>query len=122
MPKLKRQKYFENLLNEQLEHLLNRSSNRTVSELMEVSEQTADFADQATLESDMDLNIHMKERDSKLIAKIKKALDRIKEGTYGFCEECGERISDKRLQVRPVTTLCIACKKKMENQEKLRGL
>ena len=122
MPKLRRQKYFENLLNEQLEHLLSRSSNRSMSELMEVSEQTPDFADQATLESDMDLNIHMKERDSKLIAKIKKALERMKEGTYGFCEECGERISDKRLQVRPVTTLCITCKKKMENQEKLRGL
>lgn len=122
MPTLKRKKYFEKLLNEQLEHLINKSSSKIVGDLIEVPGQTPDFADQATLESDMDMNIHMKERDSKLIAKIKTALERIKDGTYGFCEDCGERISDKRLKARPVTTVCITCKKKQETQEKLRGL
>jgi DnaK suppressor protein len=122
MPTLKRKKYFEKLLNEQLEHLINKSNSKIVGDLIEVQGQAPDFADQATLESDMDMNIHMKERDSKLIAKIKTALERIKEGTYGFCEECGERISDQRLKARPVTTVCITCKKKQETQEKLRGL
>jgi DnaK suppressor protein len=64
----------------------------------------------------------MRERDGNLIVKIKAALERIEEGTYGICENCGERISTERLKARPVTTLCISCKKKQETQEKLRSL
>jgi DnaK suppressor protein len=122
MPTLKNRKFFERLLTEQLENLLKKNIDQPVSTLVEVPGQAPDFTDQATLESDMDLNIHMKERDSKLIFKIKDALERIKDGTYGFCEMCGEKISDERLRARPVTTVCIACKKKQETQEKLRGV
>jgi DnaK suppressor protein len=122
MPARRNKKYFEKLLNEQLQTLLKKDLEQPMSTFVEGSGQSPDFTDQATLESDMDLNIHMKERDSKLIAKIKDALERIKDGTYGFCEECGEKISDQRLKARPVTTVCIACKKKQETQEKLRGL
>jgi DnaK suppressor protein len=49
-------------------------------------------------------------------------LDRLDQGTFGICEECGEDISDERLKARPVTTLCINCKKTQENEEKLKGL
>jgi DnaK suppressor protein len=122
MPALRNKKYFEKLLNEQLQTLLKKDLEQPMSTFVEGSGQSPDFTDQATLESDMDLSIHMKERDSKLIAKIKEALERIKDGTYGFCEECGEKIFDQRLKVRPVTTVCLACKKKQETQEKLRGL
>ncbi len=122
MPALRNKKYFEKLLNEQLQTLLKRDLEQPMSTFVEGSGQSPDFTDQATLESDIDMNIHMKERDSKLIAKIKDALERIKDGTYGFCEVCGERISDQRLKARPVTTVCLACKKKQETQEKLRGL
>jgi DnaK suppressor protein len=122
MPARRNKRYFEKLLNEQLQTLLKKDLEQPMSTFVEGSGQSPDFTDQATLESDMDLNIHMKERDSKLIAKIKDALERIKDGTYGFCEECGEKISDQRLKARPVTTVCIACKKKQETQEKLRGL
>jgi DnaK suppressor protein len=122
MPARRNKKYFEKLLNEQLQTLLKKDLEQPMSTFVEGSSQSPDFTDQATLESDMDLNIHMKERDSKLIAKIKDALERIKDGTYGFCEECGEKISDQRLKARPVTTVCIACKKKQETQERLRGL
>jgi DnaK suppressor protein len=122
MPARRNKKYFEKLLNEQLQNLLQKDLEQPMSAFVEGSGQSPDFTDQATLESDMDLNIHMKERDSKLIAKIKDALERIKDGTYGFCEECGEKISDQRLKARPVTTVCIACKKRQESQEKLRGL
>ncbi len=121
MPTLKNKKFFEKLLNEQLENLLKKNIDQPVSTLVEVPGQAPDFTDQATFESDMDLNIHMKERDSKLIFKIKDALERIKDGTYGFCEICGEKISDERLKARPVTTVCIECKIKQETQEKLRG-
>jgi len=122
MPASTNKKYFEKLLNEHLQTLLKKDLEQPMSTFVEGSGQSPDFTDQATLEADMDLNIHMKERDSKLIAKIKDALERIKDGTYGFCEECGEKISDQRLNARPVTTVCLACKKKQETQERLRGL
>ncbi len=113
--------YFRNLLTRQLAHLQNKDSSTPVHRLAE-SEQIPDITDQATLESDIDMNLHIKERDSKLIMKIKHALDRIDNGTYGICEECGEEISEKRLRARPVTSVCIDCKRAQENQERLRGI
>jgi DnaK suppressor protein len=111
---------FKKLLTEQLETLQDKSSQNRVTALAE-SEQISDFTDQATLESDIDMNIHIKERDSKLIIKIKKALERIEDGTYGICDECEEEISEARLKARPVTTVCIDCKRAQENHERLRG-
>ena len=58
----------------------------------------------------------------KLIGKIKDALERLSNETYGICEACGEEISEARLKARPVTTLCIDCKKRQETDEKVRGL
>lgn len=81
-----------------------------------------DFVDQASIESDRDLNYRIKERESRLISKIQDALDRIESGEFGICEECGEEISEKRIMARPVTTLCISCKTKQEAMEKARGL
>lgn len=117
----KKLQYFKKLLTKQLDNLQNKDSSTPVSQLAE-SEQIPDFTDQATLESDIDMNIHIRERDSKLILKIKKALERIDEESYGICEECGEEISEKRLKARPVTTVCINCKREQENQERLRGI
>lgn len=116
----KKLEYFKKILTQQLEALQDKSSQNRVTTLAE-SEQISDFTDQATLESDIDMNIHIKERDSKLIIKIKKALERIEDGTYGVCDECEEEISEKRLEARPVTTVCINCKREQENQERLRG-
>ena len=121
MLKGKKKDYFRRLLTGQLEELLGKNSH-TAGSMAETTEKSQDFTDQATQESDMGLNIHMKERDSKLVAKIKEALERIEDGTYGICEECGQTISEERLKVRPVTTMCIKCKRKHENDEKLRGL
>jgi len=63
----------------------------------------------------------MKDRDRNLIVKIREALDRIDQGTYGICEECGEEISERRLMARPVTTLCIDCKTRQEEDESRHG-
>jgi DnaK suppressor protein len=57
-----------------------------------------------------------------LITKITEALERIEEGTFGICERCGEPISEKRLEARPVTTLCIKCKQEQEDLEKRGGI
>ena len=118
----KKKIYFTNLLNKQLNELLKKEKDTPVSSVVSVSGQAPDFTDQATFESDMDLNIHMKERENKLIFKIKEALERIENGTYGICEICGENITETRLKARPVTTVCITCKQNQENQEKLRGI
>jgi len=118
----KKKIYFTNLLNRQLNELLKKEKDTPVTSVVGVSGQAPDFTDQATFESDMDLNIHMKERENKLIFKIKEALERIENGTYGICDICGEAISETRLKARPVTTVCITCKQNQENQEKLRGI
>jgi len=73
--------------------------------------------DRASLESDRNFLLRIKDRERKLILKVKEALDRIDNGTFGICESCGKSISEKRLKARPVTTLCIECKTEVENQE-----
>jgi len=83
-------------------------------------EQFPDFSDQATAEVDQHFTLRLREREQKLIKKIDEALERIASRTYGICERCGGVIPYKRLKARPVTTLCIECKREQENEEKLR--
>ena len=80
-----------------------------------------DPTDRASAESDRNFDIRVKDRERKLAIKIKEALERIESGEFGICEDCEEPIDAKRLEARPVTTLCIDCKIARERQEKLRG-
>ena len=77
-----------------------------------------DPTDRASLESDRNFLLRIKDRERKLIQKVKEAMDRIDDGTFGICESCGRPISEKRLMARPVTTLCIECKTEREDQER----
>lgn len=79
-----------------------------------------DMTDQAAAEAEKNFTIRLKEREQKLLKKIDEALDRIANNTFGICDTCGEEIGYKRLHARPVTTLCIECKTKQEEDEKLR--
>ena len=88
--------------------------------LMIGSENLPDLGDQATAVADQNFMLRLKEREQKLLKKIDEALDRIAQGTFGICESCGGEISFKRLKARPVTTLCIECKTKQEEDEKVR--
>jgi DnaK suppressor protein len=97
-------------------------ANRTVTGMTEEKTNLPDPSDRATLESDRNFTLRIRDRERKLISKIREALERIEAGTYGICEECGEDISEQRLKARPVTTLCIECKKRQENEEKIRGV
>ena len=117
----KKLKYFRELLNERLTELLS-EANKTVTGMTDHKENLPDPSDRASLESDRNFTLRIRDRERKLIGKIKDALDRIENGSYGICEECGEEISAERLKARPVTTLCIDCKKRQENEEKLKGL
>ena len=79
-----------------------------------------DVSDQASAEVDQHFSMRIREREQKLLKKIDDTLDRMKAGTYGICDQCGEDIPYKRLKARPVTTLCIACKTAQEEAEQAR--
>ncbi|RPI76331.1 MAG: RNA polymerase-binding protein DksA [Desulfobacteraceae bacterium] len=112
---------FKALLHEKLGELLT-EANRTVSGMTTDKENNLpDPTDRASLESNRNFTLRIRDRERKLIGKIKEALERIELGAFGVCEECGEDISEARLQARPVTTLCIDCKQKQENEEKVKG-
>lgn len=114
-------KYFKNLLSQRLEDLLNQADD-TVSGMTSVKENYPDPTDRASLESDRNFMLRIRDREHKLIKKIKKALDRIENDSFGICDRCGEDISIERLKARPVTTLCIDCKTKEEARERALGL
>ena len=113
--------YFKDLLEGRLQELLT-NANGTVNEMTGEIETFPDPTDRASLESDRNFTLRIRDRERKLIGKIKEALERIEEGTFGECERCGGEISFKRLQARPVTTCCIECKKREEASEKARGV
>jgi DnaK suppressor protein len=112
--------YFKGLLNQKIEEILS-GAEKTLSDMTELTDKFPDPADRATLESDRNFELRIRDRERKLLQKIQSALERIDDGTFGVCESCGEDISEKRLEARPVTTLCLDCKKKQENTEKTRG-
>ena len=113
--------FFEKLLHQRLQELLSHAG-ETVSGMTEQKENFPDPTDRATLESDRNFMLRIRDREHKLIKKVKKALDRIENGSFGICEKCGEDISIERLKARPVTTQCIDCKTKEEAFEKALGI
>ena len=80
-----------------------------------------DEIDQASSEYAQSMAFRLRDREKFLLKKIEKALQRIEEGTFGMCERCEELITMKRLEARPVTTLCIRCKEEQEKKEKSYG-
>jgi DnaK suppressor protein len=112
--------FFRNLLREQLNSLL-LEAGITVKAMSGKEELFPDPVDRASLESDRNFLLRIRDRERKLIVKIEQALERIQDGSFGVCERCGADISAERLKARPVTTLCIDCKQEQENQEKLLG-
>jgi DnaK suppressor protein len=112
--------YFKALLNQQLDDLLHQAK-RTVDQLVKDGTMAADLVDQAASEMDREYTIRIRDRESRLIQKIKTALEKIEEGTFGTCEKCGEPISVARLMARPVAIYCIQCKSNMEAMEKRSG-
>jgi len=113
--------YFRKLLADQLEELLSQADD-TVSGMTTPKENFPDPTDRASLEADRNFMLRIRDRESKLIKKIKKTLERIDKDSFGICEKCGEDIAIERLKARPVTTQCIDCKTKEEALEKALGL
>jgi len=91
----------------------------TLETLQEDSTHMPDIADRASSETDRSIELRARDRQRKLIAKIDSALQRLDEGTYGYCEETGEPISLKRLDARPIATLSVEAQERHERHEKI---
>ncbi len=115
-----RLEFFRQLLQERLEEILG-ESDKTRNDMTGSATPFPDPTDRATLETDRNFTLRIRDRERKLITKIREALERIDDGTYGLCEVCGGEIAEKRLIARPVTTMCIACKSRQEALERARG-
>ena len=111
--------YFKGLLEGRLRVLLEEAGKTMTDMVEDKKEGFPDPTDRASLESDRNFMLRIKDRERKLITKVKEALDRIEDGTFGICESCGRPISEKRLMVRPVTTQCIECKTEEEQKERV---
>ncbi len=109
--------YFRQKLLSWRSELLQESS-ETLRHLQEESLSEPDIADRASLETDRSLELRTRDRERKLIARIDDALQRIEEGTYGFCEETSEPISLRRLEARPIATLSIEAQERHERMER----
>ena len=112
--------YFKDLLSKQLDELLVRAE-KTVAELIRNGDLSADIIDQASSDIGRNYTLRICDRESRLISKIKTALTKIEDGTFGICDSCDEEIGVERLKARPVTAYCIRCKTKMEALEKVSG-
>jgi DnaK suppressor protein len=94
---------------------------RTVSHMKDEAANFPDPNDRATQEEEFSLELRTRDRERKLIRKIEEALQRIEDGSYGYCLETGEEIGIKRLEARPVATLCLEAQERRERREKQYG-
>ena len=118
---IQKKEYFKRLLSQRLDELLRETSKPTVDIMPDFQHELSDPLDQACIESDSSLAFRIRERESQLIRKIKHSLDKLEQGTFGICDECGGQISERRLMARPIATLCIKCKEKQERLEEVVG-
>jgi DnaK suppressor protein len=116
----KTQDIFKDFLLKRLDELYDEAE-KTVAGMTDTEETFPDPTDRATLESDRNFMLRIRDRERRLILKIREALQRIEDGNFGTCELCGDDIGIDRLKARPVTTLCIECKRREEATERARG-
>ena len=114
----RQREYFRNKLLRWKEELL-KESRETLTNLQEESQNHPDIADRASSETDRSIELRARDRQRKLIAKIDAALERIADGSYGYCIETGEPISIKRLEARPIATLSLEAQEAHERREKV---
>jgi DnaK suppressor protein len=96
-----------------------RDATGTLASLGEGGIHEADITDRASVETDRALELRTRDRARKLISKIDQALQRVENGTYGYCEESGEPIGLRRLEARPIATLSIEAQERHERMERV---
>lgn len=111
-------KKFQDLLEEKRKDILARAQQTLSQDMTLDQDDLPDEMDLASSEYLQSFTFRLRGREKVFLDKIQKALDRIDEGTFGTCDECGEPIALKRLEARPETTLCIRCKEDQERVER----
>ena len=114
----KQREYFRQHLLSWRDELL-RDTNNTLQNLQQESLQSPDIADRASAETDRAVELRTRDRERKLVQKIDEALQRIKNGSYGYCEETEEPIGLRRLEARPIATLSLEAQERHERREKI---
>ena len=112
------QAYFRQKLLRWRQDLL-REAGETLASLSIGGIAEADLTDRASVETDRALELRTRDRARKLISKIDQAIERIENGTYGYCEETGEPIGLRRLEARPIATLTIEAQERHERMERV---
>ena len=115
----KHKAYFMQKLTEWKNEIIKSNSQALYSSNLVDNISSPDVVDQASSYTEKNVEMRTVNRQIKLVSKIDAALKRLKDGTYGFCEETGEPIGLKRLIARPIATLCIAAQEKHEREEKI---
>jgi DnaK suppressor protein len=116
----RQQQYFREKLQSWRAELVE-ESRETINHLQSEVRDVGDEAERATRETENSLELRTRDRYRKLIRKIEKALIRIEEGDYGYCEETGEEIGLDRLEARPIATLCLDAQERWELRQKQLG-
>ena len=111
-------KKFRDILESQKKRLLFSAQKMVDEDLTLPTEDLSDEVDLASNEISQSISFRLRDRERLLLQKIDEALERIEHGAFGVCDICGEEIEIKRLEARPVTTLCIGCKEESEQKER----
>ena len=115
----KHKAYFKKKLTEWKSEIVRTNNEALYNNSLDDNSTSADMVDQASSYTEKNVEMRAINRQIKLISKIDQALKKIKDGTYGYCEETDEPIGIKRLMARPIATLCIAAQEKHEKEEKV---
>ena len=110
--------YFKKVLTSWRNEIIEGSSS-TIDHLKEESSNKPDTTDRASIESERSLELRTRDRERKLLSKINKALKKLEDGSYGYCEETMQPISIKRLVARPIATLSVEAQEMHEKSEKI---
>ena len=111
-------KKFKELLDEKRMEIIRKAQQTLYEEMTLDANDLPDEMDLASSEYLQSFTFRLRGREKVFLDKIQKALEKLEAGTFGVCDDCGERISAKRLEARPETTLCIRCKEDQERVEK----
>jgi DnaK suppressor protein len=114
----RQREYFRQKLLDWKEGIL-KEAKETLQHLQDENQNHSDLADRASSETDRAIELRARDRQRKLIAKIDAAIQRIDDGTYGYCEETGEPIALKRLEARPIATLSLEAQERHERRERV---
>ena len=114
----RQREYFRQKLLDWKEGIL-KEAKETLQHLQDENQNHSDLADRASSETDRAIELRARDRQRKLIAKIDAAIQRIDDGTYGYCEETGEPIALRRLEARPIATLTLEAQERHERRERV---